>query len=208
MHILKYIQRIYRVDSQLHTEPISVLLETQVSLTDWITMGDEMLGLLLQDLGPFRLRMRRLALDNFSLTQAPHFRLLMLVVDPEVGASLFRVTPIRVGKLTINVSDNGLSPGRRQAIIWTNAGILLIGPLRTNFSEILIGIQKFSFKEMRLKMSSAKWCPFCLGLNELNALMDNNPAVGTLQVYNYSLWRFFIVYRFLFSAVTSVVYFF
>ena len=34
--------------------------------------------------------------------------------------------------------DNGLSPGRRQAIIWTSAGILLIGPLRTNFSEILI----------------------------------------------------------------------
>ena len=37
-------------------------------------------------------------------------------------------------------SDNGLSPGRRQAIIWTNAGMLLIGPLGTNFSEILIEI--------------------------------------------------------------------
>ena len=35
-------------------------------------------------------------------------------------------------------SDNGLSPGRRQAIIWTNVGILLIEPLGTNFSEILI----------------------------------------------------------------------
>ena len=46
-------------------------------------------------------------------------------------------------KLTIIGSDNGLSPGRRQAIIWTNAGILLIGPLGTNFSEILIGIQTF-----------------------------------------------------------------
>ena len=34
-------------------------------------------------------------------------------------------------------SDNGLAPDRRQAIIWTNAGILLIGPLGTNFSEIL-----------------------------------------------------------------------
>ena len=34
-------------------------------------------------------------------------------------------------------SDNGLSPGRRQAIIWTNTGILLIRPLGTNFSEIL-----------------------------------------------------------------------
>ena len=65
-----------------------------------------------------------------------------------------RVTHIRVGKLTIIGSDNGLSPGRRQAIIWTNAGILLIG---TNFSELLIEIYTFSFKKMHLKMSSAKW---------------------------------------------------
>ena len=72
-------------------------------------------------------------------------------------------------KLTIIGSDNGLSPGRRQAIIWTNAGILLIGPLGTNFIEILIGIQTFSFKKMHLKMSSAKWHPFCLGLNALRA---------------------------------------
>ena len=59
-----------------------------------------------------------------------------------------RVTHECVGKLTIIGSDNGLSPGRRQAVIWTNAGILLIGPLGTNFSEILIGIQTFSFKKM------------------------------------------------------------
>ena len=38
-----------------------------------------------------------------------------------------RVTHICVNILTIIGSDNGLSPGRRQAIIWTNAGILLIG---------------------------------------------------------------------------------
>ena len=54
-----------------------------------------------------------------------------------------RVTQICVGKLTIIGSDNGLSPDRRQAIIWTNAGILLIGPLETNFSEILIEILTF-----------------------------------------------------------------
>ena len=71
-----------------------------------------------------------------------------------------RVTHICVGELTIIGSDNGLSPGRRQAIIWTNAGILLIRPLATNFSEILLGIQTFSFKKMHLKMSSAKWRPF------------------------------------------------
>ena len=78
-----------------------------------------------------------------------------------------RVTHICVNKQTIISSDNGLSPGRRQAIIWTNVGILLIGPWGTNFSEILIGIQTFSFKKMHLKMSSAKWRPFCLGLNVL-----------------------------------------
>ena len=51
-----------------------------------------------------------------------------------------RVTHICVGDLAIIGSDNGLSPGRRQAIIWTNAGILLIGPLGTNLSEIVIKI--------------------------------------------------------------------
>ena len=78
-----------------------------------------------------------------------------------------RLTHLCVSKLTIISSDNGLAPGRRQTIIWTNDGILLIGPLGTNLSEILIGIQAFSFKKMHLKMSSAKWRPFCLGLNVL-----------------------------------------
>ena len=78
-----------------------------------------------------------------------------------------RVTHICVGKLTIIGSDNGLSPGRRQAIIWTNAGILSIRPLGTKFSEILSEIQAFSFKKMHVNMSSAKRRPFCLGLNML-----------------------------------------
>ena len=78
-----------------------------------------------------------------------------------------RVTHICVGKLTNIDSDDGLSPERRQAIIWTNAGILLIGPLGTNFSENLFEIITFSFTKMRLKVSSAKWRPFCLGLNVL-----------------------------------------
>ena len=57
------------------------------------------------------------------------------------------MTHICVGKLTIIGSDNGLAPERRQAIVWTNAGILLIGPLGTNFSEILIEIQTFFIEE-------------------------------------------------------------
>ena len=63
---------------------------------------------------------------------------------------------MRVGKLTITGSDNGLTPGRHQAIIWTNDAILLI--------EIVFEIQTFSLKKISLKMSSAK-CPFCLSLN-------------------------------------------
>ena len=78
-----------------------------------------------------------------------------------------RMTHICIGKLIIIGSDNGLSPGRRQAIIWTNAGILLTGPLGTNSSEILKETQIISLNKIHLKMSSAKCCPFCLGLNVL-----------------------------------------
>ena len=49
-----------------------------------------------------------------------------------------RVEHICVSEIIIIGSDDDLSPDRRQAIIWTNAGILLIGPLGTNFNEILI----------------------------------------------------------------------
>ena len=46
------------------------------------------------------------------------------------------VMHICVDNLTIIDSRNGLSPGWRQAITWTNARILLIGPIRRNFNEI------------------------------------------------------------------------
>ena len=78
-----------------------------------------------------------------------------------------RIMNICISKLTIIGSDNGLSPGRHHAIIWTNAGILFIGPFGTNFSAISIRIQTFSLKKMHLKMLSGKWHPFCLGLNVL-----------------------------------------
>ena len=82
-----------------------------------------------------------------------------------------RVTHICVSKLTTIGSDNGLSPGWRQAIIWTNAGILLIGTLRTNFSEIVCEIHTFSFTKMHFKMSFGTWQPFCLGLNVLTLVV-------------------------------------
>ena len=86
---------------------------------------------------------------------------------------------ICIDKLTIIGSDNGLSPGRRQAIIWTSAGMLLIGPLGTNFSEILIGIQTLSFKKIHLKMS-AKWRPF------VSTSMCLNKIIATIK-YIYTL---------------------
>ena len=75
---------------------------------------------------------------------------------------------ICIGNLTINGSDNGLSPGRRQAIIWTRVGLLLIGSLGTNFRDILIEMHAFSCKKMHLKIPSGKWQSFCLALNELH----------------------------------------
>ena len=58
-----------------------------------------------------------------------------------------QVMHICVSKLTTIGSDNGLAPGRLQAIIWTNAGILLIRTIGTNFSEILGEIHSFSFSK-------------------------------------------------------------
>ena len=81
-----------------------------------------------------------------------------------------QVTHICIGKLTIIGSDNGSLPSRHQAIIWANAGILLIGPLGTNFSQMLIEIPTFPLKKMCLKVLSAKWRPFCLSLKSVNSL--------------------------------------
>ena len=85
-----------------------------------------------------------------------------------------RVTHECVNKLTIIGSDYGLAPGRRQAIIWTNAGILLIWTLGTNVSEILSEIHTFSFMKMHLKVSSAKWRLFRLGPSVLKLLKPDN----------------------------------
>ena len=64
-------------------------------------------------------------------------------------------------------SDNGLSPVWWQPIIWTHDGLLSIWPKGTYFIEILLEIQKFSFKKMYLKCRLQKWRPSCPGLNEL-----------------------------------------
>ena len=100
------------------------------------------------------------------------------------------VMHICISKPTIIGSDNGLSPTWWQAIIWTNAGILLIGSLGTNLSEILIEIHTFSFKKMHLKISSGKWCPFCVGLNVLNIpnIKLCRPHVGPMWILWAPYW--------------------
>ena len=95
-----------------------------------------------------------------------------------------QVTHICIGNLTIIGSDNGLSPGWCQAVIWTNAAILLIGPLGTNFSEILIEINLFSFKKMYLNMSSGKWLPFCLSPNVLTVWYKTPETRAIIFVHN------------------------
>ena len=73
-----------------------------------------------------------------------------------------RATHICVSKVTNIALNNGLPPGRRPAIILTNAGILLSRTLGTNFNGNLSGIYTFSYTAMHFKVSSAKWRQFCL----------------------------------------------
>ena len=81
-----------------------------------------------------------------------------------------RVTHMYVGDLTIIGSDNGFVPVRRQSIILTHAGILLIRNLGTILSGILIRIYTFLFRKIHLKLSSAIYRQFCLGFNVLKPL--------------------------------------
>ena len=70
---------------------------------------------------------------------------------------------ICIGNVTTIVSNNGLSPNWHQGNIWTNAEILLIGPLGTNLSEILIQIHSFSFIENVVrKMVAILFWPQCV----------------------------------------------
>ena len=111
------------------------------------------------------------------------------------------MTHICVGNLTIIGSDNGLSPGRRQAITWNNVGILLIWPLKTNFSEIWNATETFSFKKRHLKMSSGIYRPFCLGLNMLS-------LETTWHLHTSMSWRHFadVIDKFLY--LNAIVYVF
>ena len=107
-------------------------------------------------------------------------------------SSADRIVVNSYSKLTIIGSDNGLSPGRRQPIIWTNDGIILIGPSGTKFRKILIEIHTFLFKTMmHLQMSSGKQRPFSLRLNMLKRKVSRNPAGShpTFWILSFDLQR-------------------
>ena len=67
------------------------------------------------------------------------------------------MTHFCVTNLTTNGSDHGL-------LSWTKplSNPMLKYCLGTNFGEIVIQIQTFSFKKMHLKVSSTKWGLFCV----------------------------------------------
>ena len=85
-------------------------------------------------------------------------------------------------KHIIIASDNGLSPDQRQTTIRTNVAILSITHPGTDFSEFLFNVRKFPFMEMHLKMLSAKWRPFWLGLNALSMSVHH---YHTIDVRNF-----------------------
>ena len=101
------------------------------------------------------------------------FTMLILKTCCELLTHWGWVMHICISKLTVIGSDNGFLPGQHQAIIWTNAGILLIPTFGTNFSEILSEIHIFSFKKMHLKIWSAKWQQLCHGISVLKGNVCN-----------------------------------
>ena len=111
---------------------------------------------------------------------------------------------------TIIVSNNCLLPGRRQAIIWTNAGILLIECLGTNLSEIFIKIHTFSYKKMHSKMLSEKWQLFCLGPQCLNIYWWLGESLWLLQCISNAIMAALcgainIVYFFSYNLLTYCI---
>ena len=80
-----------------------------------------------------------------------------------------RVTHIYVSKLPTIGSDNGLSPGRRQAIIWTNAGNIvdwtLMNKLQWNFNRnCKTFVQENAFESVVCEMATMFSRPQCVNI--------------------------------------------
>ena len=95
------------------------------------------------------------------------------------------VMHICISELSIIGSDNALLPWWRQAIIWINTGILSIGLLGTNFSEILIKIYIFSLKKCIWKccqkIGSHFSYPQCLKTSLRGGLFRKVPLYITMR---------------------------
>ena len=83
-----------------------------------------------------------------------HHRIL-LSAPPGQGWHIF----VRIEVIVFS-SEDGLSPFGRQFDILINAGLFSIGPIGTNFGDILLGIHNISSKKMYLRKASAKWHHF------------------------------------------------
>ena len=108
-----------------------------------------------------------------------------------------RVTHICTSKLSIIGSDNCLSAGRQQTIIWTNAGTLLIRQLGTNSNAILIKIHTLEKSSVEMTTISSRpqfvrgtWlelsCYSCIQYQ----LKRHVPLLKTLELrLNHSQWH-------------------
>ena len=125
----------------------------------------------------------------------PVFNHLFLVIYIKYSLTHWgRVTHICVSKLSIIGWDNGLSANQRQAIIWTNAGILLIGTLRTNFNEILI-----EFIHFHERISIWK-CHLENGVHFVSASI----CYGSFKLYSLFIFLFFTVWDKLIPEVNMI----
>ena len=86
---------------------------------------------------------------------------------PMASTNLHLLLHISLSQQGQHGSGNGLSPVRRQAITWTNADLLSIGPSGTNFSEIWIKTQNFSFMKMFFSDHLRNGSHFVKGIYEL-----------------------------------------
>ena len=89
-------------------------------------------------------------------TELIHVENILTLFKPVLLKTHLPIVPHVCVNWVIISSGNGLAPVRRQAITWTNVGLLSIGLQGTNSSEIWIESLSFLFKKMHLKMSSAK----------------------------------------------------
>ena len=91
---------------------------------------------------------------QFSRKLSIYHKMIIILGRLSTESSKYSINSLRPGG-----SDNGLSQGRCKGVIGTSAGILLIGPLVTNFSEILRKFQELVFKNAVWKMAAMLYWP-------------------------------------------------